>query len=54
MELKEIRGLRVLLVPWVQLGSKASKEIPGISEIQEHLASQVRREALVSRVTWEG
>ena len=49
---KEIRDHPVPQVLGVQLGKKAPKEIRERSEIQEHLACQVRREVLGSRVAW--
>lgn len=53
MELKETVVLRVYLAPWVKREYKAVREIPVMLEIKGHLASQVRREALAQRVTWE-
>jgi len=52
MEPREIRGLKVLQVQWAQLGNQARREIQGRLENQEHLACQVRREDLGSRVAW--
>lgn len=50
---KELRGLRVHVVPRVPLGNKGLKAIQVKLENQEKMASQVRREVLGSRVTRE-